>query len=117
SLVPLAPLHNPQALAVMEAVGERFPELPIVAVFDTAFFHDLPETAQRYAIPRKWSDAHAIRRYGFHGIAHRHLARTLEDKGAGRRAVTLHLGQGCSAAALLDGAPLDTSMGFTPLEG
>jgi acetate kinase len=117
SLVPLAPLHNPHALAVMEAVGERFPELPIVAVFDTAFFHELPAVAQTYAIPREWREAHAIRRYGFHGIAHQHLARTLLDRGAGPRAVTLHLGQGCSAAALLDGRPVDTSMGFTPLEG
>jgi len=117
SLAPLAPLHNPLALTVMEAVGERFPNLPIVAVFDTAFFHDLPETARRYAIPAKWSDVHAIRRYGFHGIAHQHLAQVLARNGAGRRAVTLHLGQGCSAAALLDGHPVDTSMGFTPLEG
>jgi acetate kinase len=117
SLAPLAPLHNPQALAVMEAVGERFPDLPIVAVFDTAFFHDLPDAARRYAIPSEWSDAHAIRRYGFHGIAHQHLAASLREKGAGARAVTLHLGQGCSATALLDGRPVDTSMGFTPLEG
>src|SRR5690606_11622769 len=58
SLAPLAPLHNPQALAVMEAVGERFPDLPIVAVFDTAFFHDMPEVAQRYAIPDEWSETH-----------------------------------------------------------
>ena len=117
SLAPLAPLHNPLALAVMEAVGERFPDLPIVAVFDTAFFRDLPETARRYAIPAEWSDTHAIRRYGFHGIAHQNLAEALAERRAGPRAVTLHLGQGCSAAALLDGRPVDTSMGFTPLEG
>jgi len=117
SLAPLAPLHNPAALAVMEVVGERFPDLPIVAVFDTAFFHALPETARCYAIPGEWADAHAIRRYGFHGIAHQHLAEVLGAKRAGPRAVTLHLGQGCSAAALLDGRPVDTSMGFTPLEG
>ena len=117
SLAPLAPLHNPQALAVMEAVGERFPELPIVAVFDTAFFHDLPDAARSYAIPAEWRDTHGIRRYGFHGIAHQHLAHELTKKGGVRRAVTLHLGQGCSAAALLDGRPVDTSMGFTPLEG
>lgn len=117
SLAPLAPLHNPLALAVMEAVGERFPDLPIIAAFDTAFFRDLPETARRYAIPAEWSDAHAIRRYGFHGIAHQHLSEVLRERRAGPRAVTLHLGQGCSAAALLDGRPVDTSMGFTPLEG
>ncbi len=117
SLAPLAPLHNPPALAVMESVGERFPDLPIVAVFDTSFFHDLPDATRHYAIPEEWSEAHAIRRYGFHGIAHQHLANVLRSVGAGPRAVTLHLGQGCSAAALLEGRPVDTSMGFTPLEG
>src|SRR5690606_12175467 len=104
-------------LAVMEAVGERLPDVPIVAVFDTAFFHDLPDGARRYAIPAEWSERHGIRRYGFHGIAHEYLARELRADGGPRRAVTLPLGQGCSAAALLDGRPVDTSMGFTPLEG
>jgi len=115
SLSGLAPLHNPPSLAVMEAVGDAFPDGPMVAVFDTAFFHDLPETARRYALPRDWSERHHIRRYGFHGIAHAYLAEALA--GHGRRAITLHLGQGCSAAALVDGRPVDTSMGFTPLEG
>ncbi|MFO7285867.1 MAG: acetate/propionate family kinase [Gammaproteobacteria bacterium] len=111
----LAPLHNPPALAVMESVGDAFPDVPMVAVFDTAFFHDLPEAARRYALPRDWCERHRIRRYGFHGIAHAYLAEALA--GCGRRAITLHLGQGCSAAALVDGRPVDTSMGFTPLEG
>lgn len=113
----LAPLHNPPALAVMEAAGEAFPDIPMVAVFDTAFFHELPDAAREYAVPRRWAEEHRVRRYGFHGIAHQHLAAALADAGAGPRAVTLHLGQGCSAAALLRGRPLDTSMGFTPLEG
>lgn len=117
SLVYLAPLHNPQSLAVMEVVGERFPQAPIVAVFDTAFFHELPEEARCYAIPPEWAERYGIRRYGFHGIAHEHLSNTLAGRGRFSRVVTLHLGQGCSAAALLDGRPVDTSMGLTPLEG
>ena len=117
SLAHLAPLHNPQSLAVMEAVGERYPDVPIVAVFDTAFFHDLPASARCYAVPAEWAERHAIRRYGFHGIAHEYLSRQLPGGGRSARAVTLHLGQGCSVAALRDGRPLDTSMGLTPLEG
>ena len=121
SLVDLAPLHNPPSLAVMEAVGERFPQVPIVAVFDTAFFHDLPEPARDYAIPRDWAERHAIRRYGFHGIAHRYLAARVaeapRDGPPPRRVLSLHLGQGCSITALDQGRPVETSMGFTPLEG
>lgn len=117
SISGLAPLHNPPALAVMETVGDAFPDVPMVAVFDTAFFHDLPDVAQRYAIPREWTESHGIRRYGFHGIAHEYLAGALAAAGCGSRAITLHLGQGCSAAALDEGRPVDTSMGFTPLEG
>ncbi|HEX7082333.1 MAG TPA: acetate/propionate family kinase [Gammaproteobacteria bacterium] len=117
SLAPLAPLHNPQSLAVMQAVGERFPDVPLVAVFDTGFFHALPETARRYAIPAEWSERLGVRRYGFHGIAHEYLARQLDAAGGARRAVTIHLGQGCSMTALSEGRPVDTSMGFTPLEG
>jgi len=117
SISGLAPLHNPPALAVMEAVGDALPDVPMVAVFDTAFFHNLPDAARHYAIPRDLREHHGIRRYGFHGIAHEYLAGALASAGCGRRAVTLHLGQGCSAAALDDGRPVDTSMGFTPLEG
>jgi acetate kinase len=121
SLNHLAPLHNPPALAVMKIVQERFPDVAVVADFDTAFFHDLPETARAYAIPAELADLHGIRRYGFHGLAHQFMSRQLEslspDGKFPERMVTLQLGQGCSAAALRDGKPVETSMGFTPLEG
>jgi acetate kinase len=121
SLSTLAPLHNPPALAVMQAVGERFPSLPLVAVFDTAFFHDLPQSVRTYAIPSEWTRRHGIRRYGFHGLAHQSMAQQLPGAVASpaalARVVSLHLGQGCSAAALRNGRPVETSMGFTPLEG
>jgi acetate kinase len=116
----LAPLHNPPALAVLAAVRDRFPELPAAAVFDTAFFESLPEYASRYAVPRAWHEQYGIRRFGFHGIAHAYLRERLMHVAAGgrsERVVTVHLGQGCSVTALADGAPVDTSMGFTPLEG
>jgi len=121
ALTDLAPLHLPSALAVMDVAGRRLGEVPAVAVFDTAFFRELPEVARRYAVPNRWLDEHGIRRYGFHGIAHADMYdRLVTGSGATdrpRRVVTLHLGHGCSAAALLDGRPLETSMGFTPLEG
>ena len=126
ALTPLAPLHNPVAIAVIEAVGERLPDLPAVAVFDTAFFADLPPAARSYAVPEEWARHHGIRRYGFHGLAHEYMARRLRETGdngtaggqrAPSRAISLHLGHGCSAAALRDGRPVETSMGFTPLEG
>jgi acetate kinase len=121
SISALAPLHNPPGLAVMAVVRDQVPEAPAVAVFDTAFFVDLPRPAQVYAVPRSWSADTEIRRYGFHGIAHEYLhrrARALAAPGeAGRRVLTLHLGQGCSITALRDGKPVETSMGFTPLEG
>ncbi len=116
---PMAPLHNPPALAMIRACRRHFGEtVPQVAVFDTAFFADLPPAAQAYALPRDLVQAHGIRRYGFHGIAHQALWRAWRaSTGRGGRVVTLQLGAGCSAAALRDGKPLDTSMGFTPLEG
>lgn len=116
---PLAPLHNPPALATIRACRQRFgPSVPQLAVFDTAFFANLPLAARTYALPRELTRAHAIRRYGFHGIAHQALWRAWRDNtGRGGRVVTLQLGAGCSAAAIADGRPLDTSMGFTPLEG
>lgn len=117
----LAPLHNPYAMAVMQAVENRFPGVPTVAEFDTAFFHDLPESARSYAIPFELSERYAIRRYGFHGIAHQYMSMqvgSLNGKsGTPSRVVSLHLGQGCSIAALRDGRAVETSMGFTPLEG
>lgn len=116
---PLAPLHNPPALAMIRACRQRFgAHIPQVAVFDTAFFTDLPAAARTYALPRDLTQAHGIRRYGFHGIAHQALWRAWQAAtGRGGRVVTLQLGAGCSASAIADGKPLDTSMGFTPLEG
>ena len=124
ALAPLAPLHNPAALNVLEVARAAFAGVPAIAVFDTAFFATLPEIARRYAVPEGWHAA-GVRRYGFHGIAHAELgARSGELWGRGaRRAgppprlVTLQLGHGCSVSALEHGRPVDTSMGFTPLEG
>jgi acetate kinase len=122
ALDALAPLHNVAGLAgvrvVRETLGEDIPE---VAVFDTAFHHALPERSATYAIPRELAERHGIRRFGFHGISHAFLAaRYAELTGQeenGPALVTLHLGSGCSAAAIRGGRPVDTSMGFTPLEG
>lgn len=115
-----APLHNDPALSAIEVARRCLPGAPMVAVFDTAFFHDLPAPALLYAIPRSTADRYGIRRYGFHGIAHRCMAERgvkLLGEGNARRIVTLQLGGGCSAAAIRDGRPVDTTMGLTPLEG
>ena len=121
SIADLAPLHNPPTLAVLRSVQQQLPGVPMVAMFDTAFFRDLPEHAAAYAIPHQWRQRYRIRRYGFHGIAHEYLYRrylnlTRSDR-APQRVISVQLGQGCSATALLDGRPVETSMGFTPLEG
>jgi acetate kinase len=118
----LAPLHNPPALDAVHALGRLRPELPLVACFDTAFFADLPAAAATYAVPRSWTEKWGVRRFGFHGLSHawasRRAAALLGRSGtAGLRIVTAHLGAGASLAAVRDGAPLDTTMGFTPLEG
>lgn len=121
-LTELAPLHNPASLdgirGAREALGAS---LPMVAVFDTAFFHGLPPVAATYAIPQDVASKHHIRRYGFHGIAHASLAAGYAAATGRRldrvRLITLHLGNGCSATAIRHGRPVDTSMGFTPLEG
>jgi len=120
-LIPLAPLHNPANLTGIEACRDIFPAVPQVAVFDTAFHQTMPPHAFRYAIPEAWYSGHGIRRYGFHGSSHRYVAsraadylqRPLEDL----KLITLHLGNGASAAAIQYGRCIDTSMGFTPLEG
>lgn len=121
ALVPLAPLHMPGALAWLAAAGKVFPGAPQVACFDTAFFADLPEAAATYGIPRELARELGIRRYGFHGIAHAAMwqqwCRLRPERGGKGRVVTLQLGSGCSAAAVLDGRAVDTSMGFSPLEG
>jgi acetate kinase len=118
-LAPLAPLHVPTDVAVIEAARREAPGVPAVAVFDTAFHRALPEVARRYALPD--GAGPVIHRYGFHGIAHRfvtgELLRLLGRDAAGTRVVSLHLGGGASACAVRDGRSIDTSMGLTPLEG
>jgi len=117
----LAPLHNPANLAGIEAVTEILPDLPQVAVFDTAFHQTMPPYAFRYAVPEEWYTRHLVRRYGFHGTSHRFVSeRTASMLGRSPRdlrVVTAHLGNGCSAAAVRDGVSVDTTMGLTPLEG
>lgn len=117
----LAPLHNRPALAIIEASRAAFgPSTPMVAAFDTAYFAGLPEVAARYAVPKDLSDRYGIRRFGFHGLAHGDMAqrfKALRPDIARPRLITLQLGGGCSATASIDGAPVDTSMGYTPLEG
>ncbi len=121
SFIHLAPLHNPANLAGIEAVRAVLPELPQVAVFDTAFHQTMPPHAFRYAVPEEWYRQHGVRRYGFHGISHRFVsgqaAAMLGRPPHELRLVTAHLGNGCSAAAVRDGVSVDTTMGLTPLEG
>jgi acetate kinase len=120
--VELAPLHNPGNIKGIQAIRKIFgPKLPQVAVFDTAFHHKLPECAFLYAIPYHLYERDHIRRYGFHGTSHRYVSyrfRVLTNKTREQtHVITLHLGNGCSAAAIRNGYPVDTSMGMTPLEG
>ena len=117
----LAPLHNPANLAGIAATRNLFPQLPQVAVFDTAFHQTLPETAWRYAVPDAWYREHGVRRYGFHGTSHQFVAERaallLGKSLSSLRLVTAHLGNGCSACAIRNGISVDTTMGLTPLEG
>jgi len=115
----LAPLHNPANLAGIAATRKVFPELPQVAVFDTAFHQTLPPRAYRYALPEALYTEHGIRRYGFHGTSHAFVSQRageLSSRGAGGW-LTAHLGNGCSTSAVWNNQSLDTSMGLTPLEG
>jgi acetate kinase len=122
TLSELAPLHNPAAVSGIRAARKILgPDIPMVAAFDTAFHHTIPDAAGFYAISYELSVKHAVRRYGFHGLAHQYsmlryceLAGVSPDK---TNIVTLHLGNGCSAAAIRRGQSVETSMGFTPLEG
>lgn len=121
SCFDLAPLHNPPNLSGIDACTERFPEVPQAAIFDTAFHSTLPEYAYLYALPYSLYKMEKIRRYGFHGTSHRYVSRKASEA-IGRpledlRMVTCHLGNGCSIAAVAGGRSVDTSMGFTPLEG
>ncbi|HSF68097.1 MAG TPA: acetate kinase [Nitrospiraceae bacterium] len=121
-LSELAPLHNPLCLAGIREAGMMLgSSVPMVAVFDTAFHHTMPEVAKRYALPAELADRYRIRRYGFHGIAHASLAHGYEAYTGTPleqvRLITLQLGNGCSVAAIAEGRSVETSMGFTPLEG
>ena len=121
ALGSLAPLHNPANLTGIEVCLRLFPKLPQVAVFDTAFHQTMPEHAYRYALPEAWYSEYRVRRYGFHGTSHQNVARQaaafLRRPLASLNLITLHLGNGASAAAIRQGACIDTSMGLTPLEG
>jgi acetate kinase len=120
-LAPLAPLHNPANLQGIEATTRIFPEVPQVAVFDTAFHHSLPAAAYTYAVPQEWREAYGVRRYGFHGTSLSYVARRaaqlLDTDLAATDLVVLHLGNGCSACAVRGGRSVETSMGLSPLEG
>lgn len=120
-LIPLAPLHNPANLTVIEAARAAFPDTPQVAVFDTAFHQTLPAHAYTYAIPQEWRDGLGVRRYGFHGTSHQYVSRRAAAM-LGRlpeevNVIVLHLGNGASICAVQKGKSIDTSMGMTPLEG
>jgi acetate kinase len=119
--VVFAPLHNPPNLAGIEAAMSALPDVPHVAVFDTAFHQTMPEEAYIYPIPYEYYKKYGIRRYGFHGTSHQYVAQEAA-KALGKdirdlKIITCHLGAGCSMAALKSGKSVDTSMGFTPLEG
>lgn len=120
-LSALAPLHNPPALAVIDAAEATFPDVPQVAVFDTAFHASLSPARFLYPVPYHWYEAWGIRRFGFHGISHAYCARRAAEmlgKPAGDlRLVNCHLGAGCSLAAIAAGKSVATTMGFTPLDG
>lgn len=119
ALEDLAPLHNGPALEAIAATEAVMPGVPQAAVFDTAFFAALPETARVYPLPWEWYVGWGIRRFGFHGLSHAYCASRASEIApmASSRLVSCHLGNGCSAAAILGGAPLQTTMGYTPMEG
>jgi acetate kinase len=112
-LIALAPLHNAPALEGIRRARAALPGVPQVAVFDTAFHRTIPAAAATYAVPRRWREDWGIRRFGFHGISVQWVARQMPVP----RLVVCHLGGGCSVTAVLDGRSVDTTMGFTPLEG
>ena len=120
-MIPLAPLHNPANLAGIEVAMQQAPGVPQVAVFDTAFHQSIPAHAYRYALPEELYTQHQVRRFGFHGTSHFYVARQaaalLGEPLQALNLITLHLGNGASAAAIRQGQSIDTSMGMTPLEG
>jgi acetate kinase len=121
AMIPLAPLHNPSNLTGIEMAREHFPDVPQVAVFDTAFHQTMPAHAFHYALPQDFYKQHHVRRYGFHGTSHRYVAKQaaahLNKPLGSLNLITLHLGNGASATAIRGGRSIDTSMGMTPLEG
>jgi acetate kinase len=121
ALIPLAPLHNPPNITGIEVARQAFPDVPQVAVFDTAFHRTLPEAAHTYAVPLAWREAHAVRRYGFHGTSQQYVSRRaaafLGRPIAAVNLIVLHLGNGASVTAIEAGRSVETSMGLTPLEG
>jgi acetate kinase len=120
-LTELAPLHQPKSLAALDAVSLSRPELPAVACFDTAFHASMPAAATTYALPAAWRERWPLRRYGFHGLSHSYVAHRapelLGEEGEHLRIVSCHLGAGASLCAIRGGRSVDTTMGFTPLEG
>jgi acetate kinase len=121
ALAPLAPLHNPVAVATIRAARHVLPALPHVAVFDTGFHATLPEVARRYPVPERWTEDWGVRRYGFHGLSVEwsveRAAQLLGRRASSLALVVAHLGSGCSVTAVLRGKSVMTSMGMTPLEG
>jgi acetate kinase len=121
SIADLAPLHNPANIRGIEAAREALPDVPHVAVFDTAFHATMPPKAYRYAVPRELYERHGVRKYGFHGTSHAYVAQAAAERMqrplSDLKIITLHLGNGASAAALDGGMSIDTSMGMTPLDG
>lgn len=121
ALADLAPLHNPPCLAAIHALRASRPKLRQVACFDTSFHHDMPAKAATYAVPRQWREQWGVRRYGFHGLSHawasRRAAELLGRPREELRLITAHLGAGASLAAVAFGHSVDTTMGFTPMEG
>ncbi len=119
--IPLAPLHNPPNLTGIKAMQELLPSLPMVAVFDTAFHQTMPAEAYVYALPYEYYEKHSVRRYGFHGTSHRYVvdraAKLMNKDIKDLKLISCHLGNGASVAAVDGGKVIDTSMGFTPLEG
>lgn len=118
-LTPLAPLHEPHNVAPMRAIAKARPDLPQVACFDTAFHHGMPVVATRFALPRQY-EAEGVRRYGFHGLSYEYISGRLREVAPGLaqgRVIAAHLGNGASLCAMLDGRSMDTTMGFTALDG
>ena len=119
ALTDLAPLHQPKSLAAVDAVSRALPDVPAVACFDTAFHSALPPAAATYPLPAKWRERWPLRRFGFHGLSHAYASRRAGELvgDPGLSVVTCHLGAGASLAAVRDGRSMDTTMGFTPLDG